>query len=40
VYPQNNSAIVNRLGELLGVDLDTVFALKAVEGTLITVIHY
>nr|CAD7429097.1 unnamed protein product [Timema monikensis] len=32
VYPQNNEALVNRLGELLGVNLDTVFTLTNTDG--------
>nr|CAD7261659.1 unnamed protein product [Timema shepardi] len=31
VYPQNNEALVNRLGELLGVNLDTVFTLTNTD---------
>ncbi len=31
VYPTNNSELVNRLGELLGVDLDTVFTLVNLD---------
>lgn len=32
VYPTNDASIVNRLGERLGVDLDTVFSLKNLDG--------
>lgn len=31
IYPQNDSSIVNKLGELLKVDLDTVISLKNVD---------
>nr|CAD7605453.1 unnamed protein product [Timema genevievae] len=31
VYPQNNETLVNRLGELLGVNLDTVFTLTNTD---------
>ncbi len=32
VYPANDSLKVNRIGELLNIDLDTVFTLINVEG--------
>jgi len=32
VYPKNDEALVNRIGELLGVDLDTVFSLVNIDG--------
>lgn len=32
VYPCNDSAIVNRIGELLNVDLDSKFSLVNIEG--------
>lgn len=32
VYPSNESEIVNRIGELLQVDLDSVFSLINIEG--------
>lgn len=33
VYPINDSALVNKFGELLGVDLDTVITLLNIDGT-------
>lgn len=33
VYPTNDATIVNRLGEVLGVDLDTVISLNNLDGT-------
>lgn len=35
VYPQNDSTIVDRIGTLLEVDLDTVFSLVNIEGSFI-----
>ena len=32
VYPANESVLVNRIGELTGVDLDTVFSLVNLDG--------
>lgn len=32
VYPTNDVSVVNRLGERLGVDLDTVISLKNLDG--------
>lgn len=32
VYPKNETALVNKIGELLGVDLDTVFSLVNLDG--------
>lgn len=32
LFPANNSASVERIGELLGADLDTVFSLTNVDG--------
>lgn len=32
VYPTNDASMVKRLGERLGVDLDTVFSLKNLDG--------
>jgi hypothetical protein len=37
VYPQNDSQLVEKLGALLGADLDQVFALKAIEGLFVSV---
>lgn len=36
VYPTNDSSIVNRLGEILGVDLDAVISLNNLDGTTLT----
>uniref|UniRef100_A0A8C2K0Q4 NADPH--hemoprotein reductase n=1 Tax=Cyprinus carpio TaxID=7962 RepID=A0A8C2K0Q4_CYPCA len=36
VYPINDSVIVNRIGEVLGVDLDTVISLNNLDGMTIT----
>lgn len=36
VYPTNDSSIVNRLGEVLGVDLDTIISLNNLDGTTLT----
>lgn len=33
VYPTNDSDIVDRIGQLLNVDLDAVFSLVNIEGT-------
>ena len=33
IFPTNNTAAVERIGELLGADLDTVFSLTNVDGT-------
>lgn len=32
VYPMNDQGLVERIGKLLEVDLDTVFSLKNVDG--------
>lgn len=32
ILPQNNKKLVNRIGELLQTDLDTVFSLTNVDG--------
>lgn len=32
VYPTNDAAVVKRIGERLGVDLDTVISLKNLDG--------
>lgn len=32
VYPANDSALVNQLGEILGVDLDVVMSLNNLDG--------
>ena len=32
VYPTNDVGLVNRLGELLGVDLNTVLSLNNLDG--------
>jgi NADPH-ferrihemoprotein reductase len=32
VYPSNDEALVNRIGELLGVNLDEVISLVNVDG--------
>jgi sulfite reductase alpha subunit-like flavoprotein len=32
VYPTNEERLVNRIGELLGVDLDTIFTLTNTDG--------
>lgn len=34
VYPENRVELVNRIGELLEVDLDTVFTLTNTDGEL------
>ena len=39
VYAHNNASIVNALGMLLNTNLDTVFALKAVEGVIVIIKH-
>ena len=31
IYPTNDEKLVNRIGELLNIDLDTVFTMKALE---------
>ena len=31
IYPTNDERLVNRIGELLNIDLDTVFTMKALE---------
>jgi sulfite reductase alpha subunit-like flavoprotein len=33
VYPINNEELVNKLGELLGVNLDTIITLTNTDGT-------
>ena len=34
IYPPNSAALVDAFGELFNIDLDTVFALKAIEGAI------
>lgn len=34
MYPANDSTLVDKLGELLGVDLDAVFSLVNLDGKL------
>lgn len=36
VYPINDTAMVNKIGELLAVDLDTVISLNNLDGTTVT----
>jgi len=36
VYPINDTAIVNRIGEILGVDLDIVISLNNLDGMALT----
>lgn len=36
VYPTNDTAIVNKLGQILGVDLDMVISLNNLDGTALT----
>ena len=31
IYPTNDTALVNRIGELLSLDLDTVFTMKNLD---------
>lgn len=33
VFPTNDTALVNRLGQILGVDLDVVISLNNLDGT-------
>lgn len=33
VFPTNDSALVNKLGQVLGVDLDVVISLNNLDGT-------
>lgn len=33
VFPTNDTALVNRLGQILGVDLDMVISLNNLDGT-------
>lgn len=35
VYPKNSSELVNKIGELLNVDLDTVFSLLNTDGMIV-----
>ena len=32
VYPANDSALVNQLGEILGADLDVIMSLNNIDG--------
>ena len=34
IYPKNDSVLVDRIGELLAIDLDTVFTMRATEYSL------
>lgn len=36
VFPTNDSALVNKLGEILGVDLDVVISLNNLDGIALT----
>lgn len=38
VYPKNSTALVNKIGELLNTDLDTVFSLLNTDGMIISTI--
>lgn len=36
VFPTNDSALVNKLGQILGVDLDVVISLNNLDGMALT----
>jgi len=38
VYPKNSSELVNKIGELLNVDLDTVFSLLNTDGMTVCIV--
>lgn len=39
VYPKNSSELVDKIGKLLNVDLDTVFSLLNTDGMLFNIIY-
>lgn len=39
VYPKNSSELVNKIGELLNADLDTVFSLLNTDGMIILIVY-